>query len=233
MFDSLRTAYARYRLRYPVYLFHHLPKCGGTSVRKTLDSWFHVNLDYPQHGPAPIDLGTLNSHNCVIGHFGDTGYYLSERYPQVLGGFRAAQRYRVFSFVRDPLEMRCSLYRHNLKLGIGKGSHADMIATIMTLNNYLARILNVTKDNWQDTLQRYFFVGNADDLQNSFDLLADLIDRPRVDLPTLNTTQHDQGNTVASLSEAEIAAFKTSNQLDYAIYDWACERLDSLRLESR
>ncbi len=197
-------------------------------MREALDAWFHVNQDYQGQDPheylPPIDLKDLNSHNCVVGHFGHEGQYLDQRYPQVFSGYRAAQRYRVFTFMRDPLKMRCSLYRHDLKLGVNR--HPDMVSSIMSYNNYFARILHLDQGNWRATLERYFFIGNADDLQVSFDHLAELVNRPKVVLPKTNTTKRDASNTVAALSAAEIAAFKASNQLDYEIFDWVKKRLE-------
>ena len=39
MLSSVFQACARYRLRYPVYVFHHIPKCGGSSIRLALEEW--------------------------------------------------------------------------------------------------------------------------------------------------------------------------------------------------
>ena len=231
MIDYLRNAYARYRIRYPIYFFHHLPKCGGTSVRQALKSWFHINNDYlDEHETKvtpPIDLGTLISHNCVSGHFGHDGQHLAQRYPQVFKGFNARRRYRVFTFIRNPLKMRCSLYRHDLK--VGSVEHESLVTAIMSYNNYYARIMHIDERTWREQLDRYFFIGNADNLQESFDLLAEQIGKPKLVLPKSNTTKRGKSNTQDSLTEEQIAEFKAHNQLDYKIYEYVLARLDGLK----
>ena len=49
----------------PIYVFHHVPKCGGTSMVKALSTWFHPVFDY-RHGwntttAKPIPLEHLHS----------------------------------------------------------------------------------------------------------------------------------------------------------------------------
>ena len=227
MIEELRLAYAQFRLRYPVYVFHHIPKCGGTSVRAALDEWFAVNDDYtppslvePQ---PPITLKSLSRNNCIAGHFGHEGHYLDQRYPALFAGFRAKHRYRVFSFLREPLQMRCSLYRHELKQGVAQAP--DLASAIMTFPNYYSRILHVTEDTWRERLNAYFFIGDVDDLQDSFNVLAKLINKPEVMLPSVNTTVANRDDSLSALSQEQIEAFKAANALDYEIYRWARERL--------
>lgn len=226
--DSIRHGYARYRLRYPIYFFHHLPKCGGTSVREALENWFHVNDDHTLEGESeqpPIDLAELNSHNCISGHFGHEGHYIDQRYPKVFTGYRAAKRYRVFTFLRDPLEMRCSLYRHDVKLG--RQQYPNLAAAIQPFNNYYSRILRVNESNWREKLDQYFFVGDADQLQMSFDILSQLINRPPVSLPKTNTTKVDLQSSVDSLTPTQVANFRAQNSLDYLMYQYVKGNLQS------
>ena len=235
MIENLRHRYARWRLRHPIYFFHHLPKCGGTSVREALENWFSVNDDYFDEDGAttlpPIDLKNLNRTNCISGHFGHEGYYIEQRYPQIFHGFKASQRYRAFMFLRDPLEMRCSLYRHEVKAG--KAQHPDLATAIMPFSNFYSRIINVNEHNWKQRIDQYFFVGIADDLQLSFDLLADLAGKRRVKLPTSNTTTLAHSNSMHSLSDEEREAFKIANSLDYQIFDYAKAKLIHLNLAGK
>lgn len=115
--------------------------------------------------------------------------------------------------------MRCSLYRHQLKLGTQK--HDRLAEAILPFNNYYARIFGITSENWQQRLDQYFFVGDADRLQESFDLFASMIDRDRVLLPTTNTTTAIQETSFDSLTSKQIKAFKEENALDYALYEYA------------
>ena len=137
MLTSLREAYARFRLRYPVYFFHHIPKCGGTSVRRALEQWFYINNDYyTEHetvDTSPLDISTYNSGNCVCGHFGHHGYHIYQRYPQIFGGRKAAKRYRVFMFLRDPLKMRCSLSTSRITMATRRLLHPRMYCDLQAL----------------------------------------------------------------------------------------------------
>ncbi len=229
MFSSLLSAYSRYRLRYPVYVFHHIPKCGGTSARRVLDDWFHVYDDYYEgenkEEIKPVNLKYLNSEKCLCGHFGHDGFMLNQRYPMIFGAFRSRNRYRVFSFLRDPLEMRCSLFRHQINERVVVGD--TLAENIMTYDNYYARIMDLKEENYKKKLDRYFFIGIQEDLQSSFDILASLINKPKVTLPFINTSSQGIAHSPNILSDHEIIQFKKKNQLDYKIYDYVQKNIRS------
>lgn len=227
---SMPIKYTEFRLRYPLYIFHHIPKCGGSSVRQALHQWFHVNDDHyddiTHQAQPPLDLTKFNTSNCICGHFGHEGYMLDQRYPQVFNSFRARKKYRVFCFLRDPLQMRCSLFRHSAMLG---NIQPDSLAEgIMLLNNYYARIIGLNKSNYRQKLDKYFFVGIADDLQASFDVLSELIGKPRLELPTINITDREPQTQIDFLTTDQILRFKQANKLDYQIFEYALERLKTL-----
>lgn len=199
-------------------------------MREALDSWFHVNNDYYVHEKKnyvpPVDLGCVNTNNCIIGHFGHNGYFIDQRYPKIFKGFRARSRYRIFMFLRDPLRMRCSLYRHDLLTGVNQ--QPNLFSSIMTHPNYYSLILNVNEENWKAKLDRYFFIGMADDLQASFDLLGKLIGKPKIELPVTNTTTRDHETSLESLTQEQIDEFMAANQLDYKIVEYAKQRTSDL-----
>lgn len=229
----LSKPYAKLVLSWPVYMFHHMPKCGGSSVVKALEQWFCINTDYFNRNEKKpdviankhlaIDLSTLSRNNCVCGHFGHPGYHINERYPQVFDSFLASYRFRVFSFLRDPLEMRCSLYRHQLK---NDQLQTDKLNDAININNnYYSRIFRVNENNYKEKLDQYYFIGLADDLQNSFDQLAHKLKKPILSLPIMNTSQNTSLSTSSKLTAKQITEFKMANSLDYLIYDYVKKRL--------
>lgn len=228
MLNSISSAYKRYRRRYPVYVFHHMPKCGGTSVRVILDEWFHVYDDYfdieTREKVEPVALKFLNSEKCLVGHFGHDGYRLEQRYPEIFSDHNAHNRYRVFSFLRDPLQMRCSLFRH--KRRNNQISTQTLAQSIMTHNNYFARIMGLNENDYREKLDRYFFIGLQEEMQASVDLLASIIGKPKVNIPVSNVTVRSSENRADALSSKEISEFKKENQLDYLIYDYVREGLE-------
>ncbi|MBK8382818.1 MAG: hypothetical protein IPL16_13225 [Ignavibacteria bacterium] len=89
-------------------------KCGGTSVKEILQDWFKIEYDYIEASENlntflkyKFNLLIINSDTCIVGHFQFEGIHLNQRYPEV---FDNPDKYRIFTFVRDPLQFRASLY---------------------------------------------------------------------------------------------------------------------------
>jgi hypothetical protein len=59
-------------------------------------------------------------------------------------------------------------------------------------------------------------------MQRSLDMLADQLGRPRIDAIHINITPRPDYQITAERR----AAFRERNSLDYAIYRYACDRLD-------
>ena len=187
---------------------------------------FHIYNDYYQkddeHVIEPVAIKYLHSKACLCGHFGHNGYMIDQRYPSVFNSFRARHRYRVFSFLREPLKMRCSLYRHQIQNDINVT--ATLPESIMEFSNYYSRIIGVNEENYKNKLDQYFFIGIQEELQLSFDALAKLLKKPKLELPVINTTEKYVTNSVESLNDQQIQEFKKENLLDYQIYNYVQEK---------
>ena len=207
----------------PVTVFHHIPKCGGTSLMAVLGRWFEVRRDYRQgwvqeFGP-PLDLGALDGRHCLCGHFDAPGAGLDGRYPQV----RASARYRVFTFVREPLALVLSLYRYEGLLGLRRDDVLERY--LMEHAGFLAAALGATADTWRPVLDRYFFIGVLERFDESVNRLAHRLGKPRVALPRLNTTDpYGRAPHIRRLSPQAIDGFRQASRIDYAIYQACVQR---------
>lgn len=229
----------------PVYIFHHIPKCGGSSLNAVLEDWFTLIRDYrvgyTDIYPPKTKVATLRSAHCLCGHFEMEGYYLHQRYPEVLEG----DRYRIFTFVRNPLELQLSLYRY---AQIHNPNPSRTLETHLALRpNYIASLLPATLETYKEVIDRYFFVGVLEQGQKSLNLLANLIDKPPQNLPWENRTQSfppdsnqanskpadsnhpNHSNTKAQLTLEQRDRFHQENALDYLIYQYCLEKLEGLQ----
>ena len=203
----------------PVCIFHHIPKCGGTSIRYALKNWFSILNDsrygYGEDILSPIKLKKLPPRCCVCGHFEVPGQGLFDRYPECMEG----KQYPVFTFLRDPFEIKVSLFHYEQKRGL---SVPDIETHMFDRKNYLADMLGIrTKDDISVILDRYIFVGLVEQVQLSFDLLAKILGRGSVQVPVKNVTPRDVG----TIKDYCFDKFVQENALDYAIYQYAQQRL--------
>jgi hypothetical protein len=141
---------------------------------------------------------------------------LNIRYPRVWQN----QDFKIFTFIRDPLEIKISLYYFEKKRGQREG--ISLAQHLLERKNYIAGVLNCTLDNYKEVLDRYFFIGITEHLQSSMDKLADLLNKRKAKLPVLNLSQRD--SQVSSLAPEMINRFKAANELDYRIYDYCLTR---------
>lgn len=215
--NAARHPLAPFAPKDPVTVFHHLPKCGGASILQVLGHWFVRVEEYREtwssSHPPKTDLRSLRSSHCLCGHFELPGAYLHERYPEVLG----SPRFRIFTFLREPLQVRLSLDRYEHVHGRrGEGSLEDRL---LARPNYLAGILPATRENYREVLDRYFFIGILEEGQAAVDALAAALGRRSRPLPRLNRTFGS-----ADVSPALVERFRSLNELDYLIYAHAVER---------
>jgi hypothetical protein len=213
------------------YVFHHLPKTGGISVRENIRNWFYVCYDYEpdfaygtpeqeHYRTHPWKLPALKPYNCVCGHY-DHPHFILERYPAL---FERSQN-RVFTILREPLSLNTSLYYFwkkyrptNLKEGI------SLEAFLLEQDNRVAKeyIGHCTEENYKAIIDRYFFVGITEHLQDSIDVLTKKIGRKPLEMEQLNRTKKD--SQVDQLDADVLEQFKQKNKLDYLLYNYALER---------
>lgn len=208
----------------PIYIFHHIPKCGGTSLRDALGQWFNIvwdyNSDWGKSFPPPKDLSQLEPNQCLCSHFQLPGNYLHQRYPQAL---EQARHIRVFTMLRDPLKLNISLYYFERKNGRQLDKTLQQVLQLRT--NYIAGVTGFTWGNYRALLDKYFFVGILEQGQRSLDLLADRLGKPRLAFPDVNKSTRDE--QAETLPEKFLLDYKQVNALDYAIYDYGLQKFES------
>lgn len=212
-----------WRARDRIAVFHHIPKCGGTSLVNVLSQWFCVVEDYQGRcetdfaGVPPVDLGKLRNWHCLAGHFDSDGVFLHQRYPEV---FRQ-ERFLPFTFVRDPLATSISLYRYEKRAGLPY--HATLEAHLRYRNNCMARCFPCTEHNYREILDRYSFIGITERMDESLQKLAALVERQPLGAPVMNADPLNGAQD--ELGPELVAEFHRRNRLDYAIYGYCQERL--------
>lgn len=206
-----------------VCVFHHIPKCSGTSVVNVLGRWFLLKEDYrvlvegDWRAKPPLNLARLGNRHCLAGHFDYPGVHLRDRYPDVLND----RRYFLFTFVRDPLAVKLSLFHYEKQSGVIPDMSLE--EHLLTRNNYIANCLPCSSENVTEILGRYDFIGVTERMAESFRQLAERLGRKPIAVPRLNASR--ESSRVASLPPALVEEFQRRNALDYQIYRLALQRL--------
>jgi hypothetical protein len=217
-----------------VRIFHHLPKAGGTSFREALSHWFRLVSDYitveetagKVEMRPPIDLHKLTADDCLCGHFEIKENYLFTRYPDIL---QNPSRYQLFTILRDPLELKISMYYFAKKTQLFGAINNPLCEFILIQPNYISARFRCSSDNYKEILDRYTFVGLQKHLQHSINMLSMLFGKQAVELNTLNDSPRDSEFDI--LSHDDIEKFREINSLDYLIYEYGKNKFYQLAAE--
>jgi len=211
----------------PAYVFHHLMKCGGTSITLALQKWFMLEFDLIEESKEinnflkyKFNTGNFIGDNCLIGHFQYDGFYLHQRYPEIIDD---KEKFRVFTFIRDPLSVRVSLYYYVRKSGAF--GETPMTKIISNATNFISNLFPCDETNYKEIIDRYFYIGIVERMQESFDKLAELTNKKKIELPYTNITEKD--SQMEQLTPEFIESFKENNKLDYLIYDYCVKKFET------
>lgn len=230
----------------PVFVFNHLPKCYGSSVRVLLARAFSVIEDHTEFLgipdvviDAPCETARLRSDTVLCGHFCDGAYRLPTRYPEI---WEAASRFRIFTFLREPLTMAVSNYHHVVEREADRAAaEPEMFGSLEKfltgIHNPLAYRLGCDESNWEETLARYFFVGTAEQFSDQYPVLLERmaaalddvpestsLDRARKAIAVLASEKLPHENPrrkrgLDDISTSVIEQFNQHNALDLKIYN--------------
>ncbi|MEO8210042.1 MAG: hypothetical protein ABI840_05745 [bacterium] len=224
---SCKTKYNNRLKENPRYIFHHLMKCGGTSLFSILDKWFKtiddniLTEDLNIYVLKKYNAEIFHNDTCLRAHFQRAGIYLHERYPELLN---KKDECRIFTFIRNPLSIRVSKY-YFLKSMNAIGENIKLTDEILKESNFIANLLPCNESNYKEIIDRYFFIGIVEKLQESFDLFADLIGKRREKIPFLNISEKD--SQINDLTPQYLKKFKERHELDYKIYEYCLDKFNN------
>lgn len=210
-------------------IFHHIPKCGGTALRSVLEKWFEIKKDYISlkqlRGEVPVnpplDLYSLGFKQCLSSHFESKYNYLGVRYPEV---FEDKDRFFVFTVVRDPLEIKKSLYYYEIKSGRRNANDQSLADFLLSSRNYLANRFPCDENNYRDVLDRYDFIGVQEYMDSTVGELARLLGKKKIKVPKVNIAKRDGQET--EINAELIEDFRSKNALDYKVYAYALQKFN-------
>lgn len=225
MLNWLKTfnKYGRGLFNKPSYVFHHIPKCGGSSIRSALKTWFNTVEDNrnpawsrEQLHDSKIAISALKRNSCLVGHFDVPIFYLKDRYPNIL----TDDNFFLFTFLRDPLEVKMSLFYYELRMK--RKLNYSLEERLVGSTNYIANRFPCDESNFRKVLDRYNFIGIAERSQESMNQLAVLLNKPRVTLSWKNESKREVSTKELPLSL--VNKFKDLNRIDYQIYDYCLNK---------
>lgn len=215
------------------FMFHHIPKCGGTSFNAFLGSVFRLHLDYHNPGgPArdqkkfrrylqnPLDLGSYSYRDCVAGHYNLDSIFLWQRYPRL-----DELEHRKFSILRDPFDAALSGVYFNIKRGVATPdpSPEDLERRVLQRAGYFARVFGIEDEGRiEQVLERYWFVAPLDRIADAAQIIQVATGRNGLSVGRANVTKRPADLPPSGL-EME---FRGRAALDYAIFDRVCSRFE-------
>lgn len=203
------------------YVFHHLHKCGGTSLKKSLEDYFILKKDYGVSGESPLEFKKLSSFDLLVGHFEMEYSQLFKRYPEV-----EESDVFLFTMVREPLQMMISLYYY--WMNHGKIKDIGLQEFLDSKENYLAQLLFCTEDNWKNVLSKYSYIGVLESYEKSIEILSVLTNRKFKIYNIENRSTKDDQKKAILADEQFVRSYQQRNALDFKIYHQVVENFKHL-----
>lgn len=230
----------------PAFVFNHLPKSYGSSLRVLLAGGFSMVEDHTRFldvegviRDTPVDTSRLTADTIFAGHLCHGDFLLQRRYPEIW----ANPRFKIFTYLRNPLDTAISNFLHVTErypevVAADPELYASVDEYVRRMNNPIAERLGCTRENMDAVLGRYFFIGVAEKHHESLPRLLDAMERQlaqapdsitvrraRAVLPQLRsrTLPHENprrsGDSLRECLSAEtLEIFQSRNALDLEIY---------------
>ena len=213
----------------------HIPKCGGTSFSNILKTWFgerylrHYHDEKSNTHPEKYNLYTgfffkkLRPKLCIHGHFNNNrGNGVRDYYPTVN---------QLITIIRDPFHLHLSTYFYVRGQAQSQGAGAyrsgkqhKILENGWSLEDYLRETKksyicqflppDITLDNYQQVLEAQFlYMGVAERLQSSVDILAKILGFSSMTVPQTNLSEWTE-----SVPDGHRGEFEENNLLEMSIY---------------
>lgn len=215
-----------------VYIYQHIPKCGGTSFRTACASYFtEIREIVPGKAEVEareafkksrIDFATAPDNLLISGHFIQDGVRPPDRYGEEI----ANGQVRLITVLREPLARVISGFYYAAEQGRERPIPIDK--RLARAKNTLCKFLGCSDDDDIPTfLDRYVLVGITEYLQATSDMLGRSVGKEPVEVPRVNVTREKKKEVV----EPELEAiFKENNARDYELYNLAVDRFRARHL---
>lgn len=216
------------------YMFHHLPKCGGTSFNKFLAEVFNLTTDYHNPGgpkadkaewqkyvQSPLRFSKFSEKDCIAGHYNLKEIYLWVRYPQL-----ESLEHRKFSIIRDPFSAAVSGMYFNIKRGRTQEAQdrTELEDRVLARAYYFSRMLGISSEDEIDSvLNKYWFIAPLDRVDEAARMLEMATGNKGPNVGRHNTTKKPKDGLRDTLE----ADFRDKAKLDYAIYNRCVARFDA------
>lgn len=210
---------------FDVYIYQHVPKCGGRSFIEVCRKHLHKVADSPPPFPTKQqraefqktkkDLSTLPTRTFLHGHLIHRGIRAFERYGKEMKEGKCA----VLTIIRDPLERALSEYFHRKKRGLDSGTVREWLAQH---SNNICGNLGIRMKGAKPVEDFFLMIGTTERLQDSVNVFAHLAGFPTEEIGRVNASPRE----VLDVTEKDLEAFRNANSEDYALYAYAQEKLD-------
>ena len=216
----------------------HIPKCAGSSFQRILKSWFKRRFrrhyhDETQNKPpkkytlySSFLLKELQRDLCIHGHFNNNrGNGVRDYYPEAE---------QLITVIRDPFDVHLSNYfyvkreaQNQCRGAYRFGKRHPILENGWDLEGYLREAKKsyicqffppeITLDNYQQVLETQFlYIGIAEELQSSVNILAQKLNFPNRTVPHRNVSEWTE-----SVPDGAREEFEENNRLEVLIYKYA------------
>lgn len=239
--------------KYPIKIFHHLPKTAGTSLRQLLAEHFTIRSDYRNGAVTPPrhDPNGLSESDLICGHFDGAclpkalsqpanPYILERRYPEVFNRNSCF----AFTFLRNPLEAVISNYFFRHKWGLpvlgagdwGRPPDLNSLARhCLNDKNWYAQILGIRYSHEiKGRLALYQFVGTVEHFEDSVRSLGAILGVPlAANFRKANESKRDSSIVTSLMNWPSFQREFAQDNLDFHLYRQALTILEQTSAGTR